>query len=138
MESSFWEVSKKKYSNIQNRQNILTYEYNSLKSDTKLIYQLFFVAFVLEFLLGDWNVRELGQDKGTVTCARHRMMSTDVLLMCTSSSGSQEKYTFQAGILKSDQSQEIEKPHRLVDSGNKIQLDWGKGKFWIETREYFI
>ena len=58
--------------------------------------------------------------------------------MCTSSLGSKEKYSFQAGILKSDKRQEIEKPHRLVDSGNKIQLDWGQGKFWIETREYFI
>ena len=89
-------------------------------------------------MLGDWNVRELGQDKGTVTCARHRMMSTDVLLMCTSSSGSKEKYTFQAGILKTNKRQEIEKPHRLVDSGNKIQLGWGQRKIWIKTREYFI
>ena len=111
---------------------------NSLKSDTKSIYQFFFVAFALEFLLGDWNVRELGQDKGTVSCARHRMNNIDVLLMCTSSSGSKQKYTFQAGILKSDQSQEIEKPHRLVDSQNKVQLDWGQGKFWIKTRQYFI
>ena len=84
----------------------------------------------------------MGEDKGTITCNRDLQSSNlpceaTTYVFCKSSQNIQEEYRYSGtGDLKSDIRQHIPKPTILDDNNDKIQLNWGEGRFWLQLREY--